>query len=143
MEKYGSDIEKLARGDSEPFWKLYDDYYDRFFGYALDSLKETRHAEIIVEQSFEELWDNRQSLNIDLELEYQLFDIIVRRVLEALKCAASDAEQCEKIEQRIKKIQLAQCKSLISGQKVDFVWKSILNEILQRQLLHQLATTRR
>lgn len=140
---YSTDIEKLARGDSEPFWKLYDEYYERFLGYALDSLKSTHHAEIVVEEAFEELWDNRQSLQHDLELEYQLFDIIVTRVFEALRCIAKDPAKQVFCWRRIRNIGRNQRGRLTLNKQADFAWKAILNDFLQQQLLHQLATTRR
>ena len=65
MESYsGLMTQRLMEGDQEAFMELFDEYYEQFSQYALQTLKSTSIAEATVEETFDIFLDQRASLDL-------------------------------------------------------------------------------
>lgn len=138
----GSKVEKLMAGDQEVYWELFDTYYEQHLRYALNALKSTSLAESVLEQVFELLWEQRTLLDSTLTLEHQLSEIVEHKVFEVLRSVNANSSLREAIWEAIRNTQNLEDDLLLPVER-NSVLKVIHNNILQQQLLHQLATTRR
>ncbi len=135
-------VERIKAGDRELYLDVVEVCYDKCLAYAQEVLKCSEYATTVLDDILVQLWEQRQSLKIDVSIETQLCDLVCSRVLEVLRSAVSNRSLREKIWNVIK----ANQKSLILpilDQEQDSIIKVIHNNILQHQLIHQLAATRR
>ena len=78
MNEYKSDyelVEKLRRGDTEAFDRLFKRYGDRLYGFALSYLKSKEETEELVQDVFLKIWENRKNLKKESSLKAYLFTI--------------------------------------------------------------------
>ena len=135
-------VKRIKEGDRELYLDVVEVCYDKCLAYAQEILKCSELATTVLDDIWVQLWEQRQSLAKDVSVETQLCDLVFSRVLEVFKSAASNRSLREKIWDAIK----ANQKFLISpilDQEQESIIKVIHNNILQHQLIHQLAATRR
>ena len=87
-----ADTELLVRfreGDEKAFKCVYDEHHFKVYQYAYSYLKNREQTEEVVQESFLNLWVNREKLNGELPVAPYLFSICKRLVLDAFRKAAS------------------------------------------------------
>lgn len=132
----------LAKGDAEVYKKLCSQHFDQFFRYVLSSVKSRRLAEQILEASLIEMWENRASLDVSVSFKEHLLRSVEGRIIEVLLNASASEFLEDEIWQYIEKVQHSTEDSFADAEQ-DPILKVIQNNILQNQLLNELATTRR
>ena len=142
FNKERKQVRKLIKGDLKVYRKLFDKHYDQLLGYAVNALKSNDLAVAVVEDAFTVLWDNRRSLDPDTALGSLLLEMVEDKVFEVLSSVAADDKLHEEIWQAI------QSTSTTAGEPIldkaqDSMIRVVRNNMLRRQLIHQLATTRR
>lgn len=78
INAYKSDnelLEKLRNGDIDAFDKVFNEYGDRIFGFALSYLKSKEDTEGLVQNVFLKLWENRKNLKKESSLKSYIFTI--------------------------------------------------------------------
>ncbi len=55
-------LTRVSVGDEKAFLKLYDEYWERLFVYAVNIVKDRNEAEDVVQEVFTKLWRIRESL---------------------------------------------------------------------------------
>jgi len=68
-------LQKIISGDEPSFEKIYRYYYPRLNYFAMQYLFDSEASRNIVQDVFTELWDKRQSLQIDTNLHAWLFTV--------------------------------------------------------------------
>ena len=143
MDSYsGLRTKRLMEGDQDVFMELFNEYYDQLRQYALQMLKTTATAEAILDKTFNTFWDQRQALDPSRSLEEQLLELVVEQVLKVLLKTSADPSLKAEVWKCIKKIQHREIDILPPVER-NSVLKVIHNNLLQQQLLNELATTRR
>ena len=135
-------LRKLQRGDSKIFKVLCEKYYEQFLRYALSALKSQSIAESVLKDTMLEIWQNRHSLDPNVAFSIQIFQVLERRVFEKLHSIIFDDKLEEEIRSAIVKEYNIQPDTILDKEQASII-EAIHNEILQRKLLHELATTRR
>ncbi|TRX61190.1 hypothetical protein FNH22_03805 [Fulvivirga sp. M361] len=134
-------VSQLKRGDQEVYRKLCTQHFDQFYRYILNSVKSKRLAEQILEEAYIEIWQNRASLDVSVSFKDQLLKLVEASVFEILFNAGANEFLEDEIWQYIEKAQNTEAATADTDQ--DPILKVIQNNILQNQLLNELATTRR
>ena len=142
LNKQKRQIQKLRKGDRKLYRELYEKYYEQFLSYALSALKSQRLAESVLKETFVRIYDERASLDPNVDLSIQLFRILENCVCSLLGQAASDQELRQEIQNCITfKDRIVP--ETTADKKETFIIRAIHNKILQQKLLHELAATRR
>lgn len=90
--KPAADAELLKRfrnGDEKAFKRVYDDHHFKVYQYAYSYLKNREQSEEVVQETFLNIWVNREKLNEEMPVAPYLFSICKRLVLDAFRKAAS------------------------------------------------------
>jgi len=72
-DNYNELINLIRSGDKNAFARLFEQYYNPLSNYAVTILKYPEIAEEVVQETFIKIWENRQSLNIDISLHAYLY----------------------------------------------------------------------
>lgn len=134
---------KLILGNSDAFLDWFDRCYDHYYLYVITAIKSRDLTDMILEESFHEIWKNRETLDMDIPIEEQLLDIMERRVFSVLRKAASDPALKEMIFLSMEQPEREITNLLdepIESQDENSMIKVIHNNILRKQLLHKLGT---
>lgn len=76
--------ELLRHGDISAFEHIYAEYYERLLNYADRLLNDIETARDVVQQVYYKMWENRQSLNIELSVKAYLFKSVYNYSLNTL-----------------------------------------------------------
>jgi RNA polymerase sigma-70 factor (ECF subfamily) len=68
-------VNLLRQGDANAFEKLFFNFADRIYYFALRYMRNQHDAEEIVQEVFVKLWENRENLNLELSFSGYLFTI--------------------------------------------------------------------
>lgn len=82
-------VKRLAQGDFCAFDAIYDEYFDRLFGFVLKFLKQKEDAKEIVQEVFLKLWESRKKINVYASFDSYLFTIAYNTCISELKKRAS------------------------------------------------------
>ena len=140
--KQHKQIQKLQYGDQKLYRRLCEKYYEQLLHYALMALKSPALAEAVLKDTFIDVWQNRHNLNPDIAFNLQLHEVLERHVFEMLHKMVEDEEVGQEIRDHIGKKLRSQTETMLDKEQVSVI-DAIHNELLQQQLLHELATTRR
>lgn len=91
-------INKLKQGNHKAFSKIYDEYADCIFGFALRQLRNRDAARDIVQETFMKLWINRSMINCSGNLKGFLFSIARYRIIDTLRQQMNEPKFEEYIE---------------------------------------------
>ena len=83
--EYKELIERVQRDEAKAFEELYDIFYPRVMGFALNFLKCNELAEEIVHDAFMKIWEIRMKLNPQLSLDGLIFKITKNLMLNSLR----------------------------------------------------------
>lgn len=78
-------ITALKEGNETAFRIVFDLYYTRLFNFSLQLLKDQTQAEEIIQDTFLNLWMNREKLKEDVPIAPYLYTITRRLTLNALR----------------------------------------------------------
>jgi len=78
-------VNGLKQGSYKAFTKIYDEYADSVFGFALRQLRNRNAARDIVQDTFMKLWINRDIIDCSGNLKGLLFSIARYRVIDSLR----------------------------------------------------------
>ncbi len=91
-------INNLKRGSYKAFSKIYDEYADCVFGFALKQLRNREAARDVVQDTFMRLWINRRVVDCSGNLRSFIFSIARFRVIDTLRRQMSEPTFEEYIE---------------------------------------------
>ena len=135
-------IQKLQYGDRKVYRQLCEKHFKQFLNYALKGLKSPGLAEVVLKDTLLDVWENRHRLDPNLAFNVQIFEVLEKRVFEMLHKMVDDEELGHQIRDFIRQKLDIPSKILLDKDRASVI-DAIHNELLQQQLLHELATTRR
>jgi RNA polymerase sigma-70 factor (ECF subfamily) len=80
----------LKDGNRDAFVRIYNNYHNALYGYALRFLKVPQLAEDIVQEVFIKVWERRFSIDPSLSVKSYLFTITRNRVFKLIKKISVD-----------------------------------------------------
>jgi len=90
-------ITKLRNGDDSSFEVIYKSYYRRIFHFALQYLRDEEACSNIIQDVFSSLWDNREKLTIDSNLNAWLFTVTKNKCLKFIRDSKTDKRYLDKL----------------------------------------------
>ncbi|MCK9618783.1 MAG: RNA polymerase sigma-70 factor [Lentimicrobiaceae bacterium] len=78
-------IGKLKNGDISSFEVIYKSHYRRIFHFALQYLRNEEACSNIIQDVFSSLWDNKEKLTIETNLNAWLFTVTKNRCLKYIR----------------------------------------------------------
>ena len=83
-------IVKLKNGDSSSFEVIYKSHYRRIFHFALQYLHDEEVCSNIIQDVFSSLWDNKEKLLTETNLNAWLFTVTKNRCLKYIRDLKSE-----------------------------------------------------
>jgi RNA polymerase sigma-70 factor (ECF subfamily) len=80
-------FEKLRSGDVDTFKEIFDQYDDKLYGYILAKTHSEYFSKEIVQLTFIKLWHYKKTLNRDIKLSTQIFQISKTIMIDELRKA--------------------------------------------------------
>lgn len=96
--EYNDLIERVQRDDTKAFEELYDIFYPRVMGFALNFLKCNELAEEIAHDAFIKIWEIRTNLNPQLSFDGFIFKITKNLMLNSLRLKVDQPVYFESIK---------------------------------------------
>jgi RNA polymerase sigma-70 factor (family 1) len=90
-------LEQLKTGDSSAFKTIYNKYWDKLYGIALNRLSDSYEAEEVVQDIYVKLWNNREKLTIETEFSRYLSGAVKYEVINRLAKRARILNSVEKV----------------------------------------------
>ena len=119
-------LQKILSGDESSFEKVYRFYYPRLNYFAKQYLLDSEASKNIVQDVFTELWDKRENLRNDTNLNAWLFTVTKNKSLKII----SQLKSQQNYDNYIKTRQLdANFKSLSDFDTSDFVFEELQTQI--------------
>lgn len=119
-------LQKIVSGEESSFEKVYHYYYPRLLYFAKQYLLDTEGSRNIVQDVFTELWDKRNSLREDTNLNAWLFTVTKNKSLKTISQLKSQQNYGNRILSR----QLeANYKSLEDFDTSNFAFGELQNQI--------------
>lgn len=75
-------VKELRRGSYKAFAQVYETFADQLYGFVLKNLKNRLLAQDIVQDTFLRLWDNRERLQDDGNLQSFIFTIAKHQIID-------------------------------------------------------------
>lgn len=132
-------LENFRDGDEKAFKVLYDYYHRKVYRFAYSFLKEKEPSQEILQETFINLWVNREKLDIKKPLEPYLFVICKRLVLDAFRKVTSTNALREGLLKKISEIDNRTEESIIYTDIMSYAEKAIAKLPRQQQLVFRLS----
>ena len=102
----GSLIGKLRNGDVSSFEVIYKSHYRRIYHFALQYLHNEEVCSNIIQDVFSSLWDNKEKLTVETNLNAWLFTVTKNKCLKYIRDLKSEKRHLDNLaEQRMSIIQ--------------------------------------
>ncbi len=131
-------LENFRDGDEKAFKLLYEYYHRKVYRFAYSFLKEKEQSQEILQETFINLWVNRQKLDITKPLEPYLFVICKRLVLDAFRKVTSSETLREQLMNKITGIDNGTEEKIIYSDIWNYTEKAIATLPRQQQLVFRL-----
>jgi|SRR5690606_25562819 len=131
-------LENFRDGDEKAFKLLYEYYHRKVYRFAYSFLKEKEQSQEILQETFINLWVNRQKLDITKPLEPYLFVICKRLVLDAFRKVTSSDTLREHLMNKITGIDNGTEEKIIYSDIWNYTEKAIAKLPRQQQLVFRL-----
>lgn len=93
--------QRVKQGDGHAFRELFDRYWEKLYGYALNRLKSEADAQDVVQELMINLWVRRAGIQIETTLAAYLHAAVQYEVLAQLSRAIKTANRKAEIERTI------------------------------------------
>jgi len=84
------DLERIKKGDVKQFEILFKDYYEMLCHFALKYVKNMEQSEGVVQDTFYNIWKNKEKLNINTSLKAYLYTAVRNNCLQVLRTRSLD-----------------------------------------------------
>jgi RNA polymerase sigma-70 factor (ECF subfamily) len=134
-----SAIQQLIAGDESIFTLVYDLYSEKVYRLAFRFLKDNKHCEEIVQETFINLWLSREKLNADGNMWLYLYVISKRLSLNALRQIGKSSILVEKLLHEISELQNTTEEEVLAHDLEHYAEKIIDKLPRQQQLVYKLS----
>lgn len=118
-------LQQLIAGDAESFRKIYEYYQGKVFLFAFRLTKSKLDAEEVVQEVFVRLWEKREKIKIEKNLNNYVLTITKNLILDGLKKAAYDKTMQQRIYENMQVLQDASVDQLIEKEFARFYQQAI------------------
>ena len=132
-------IQQLIAGDESVFTIVYELYSEKVYRLAFRFLKDEKHAEEIVQETFINLWLSREKLNADGNMWLYLCVISKRLSLNALRQIGKSSILVEKLLHEISELQNTTEEEVIAHDLEHYAEKIVDKLPRQQQLVYKLS----
>lgn len=132
-------IQQLIAGDESVFTIVYELYSEKVYRLAFRFLKDEKHAEEIVQETFINLWLSREKLNADGNMWLYLCVISKRLSLNALRQIGKSSILVEKLLHEISELQNTTEEEVIAHDLGHYAEKIVDKLPRQQQLVYKLS----
>jgi len=132
-------IQQLIAGDESVFTIVYELYSEKVYRLAFRFLKDEKHAEEIVQETFINLWLSREKLNADGNMWLYLYVISKRLSLNALRQIGKSSILVEKLLHEISELQNTTEEEVIAHDLEHYAEKIVDKLPRQQQLVYKLS----
>lgn len=84
------DLERIKKGDVKQFEVLFKDYYEMLCQFAVKYVKNMEQSEGVVQDTFYNIWKNKEKLNINTSLKAYLYTAVRNNCLQVLRTRSLD-----------------------------------------------------
>lgn len=132
-------LSRFRNGDEAAFRAIYERYYQKVYRFAFSFLKNKEQSEEILQETFINLWTNREKLDDALPLEPYLFTICKRLVLDAFRKATSTSKLRAVMLARIEAMNNTTEDHIIFSDLMKFTENAISSLPKQQQTIFRLS----
>lgn len=118
-------LQQLIAGDAESFRKIYECYQGKVFLFAFRLTKSKSEAEEVVQEVFVRLWEKREQIKIERNLNNYVLTIAKNLVLDGLKKAAYDKTMQQKMYENMQALQNTSVDQLIEKELARFYQQAV------------------
>ncbi len=93
-------VEKLKNGDVSSFEVIYKSHYRRIFHFALQYLRDEEACSNIIQDVFSSLWDNKEKLTAETNLNAWLFTVTKNKCLKYIRDLRSEERHLDNLSER-------------------------------------------
>ncbi len=122
----------IQKDDRVAFYRLYERYGKRLYGFVLGFLKQEVDAEEIVQEVFIKIWESRNKIDVYSSFEAYIFTIAYNATISLLRKRIIENRYLE----HLKSVQLENSPEIIEEiqfQELNKKVKSLLNQLTPRQ----------
>lgn len=83
-------LKRIKQGDIKQFEILFKEYYEMLCRFGIKYVKNIQQSEEVVQDTFYNIWKNRESLNIKTSLKSYLFTAVRNNCLQVLRTRSLD-----------------------------------------------------
>jgi len=130
---------RLKNSDQAAFRELYDIYGKRLYNFTYRFLKSKEQSEEMVQESFLNLWINREKLKEEYPIGPYLFTIGRRLTLNSMKKTAASKEGLERLWASITELHNEAEEQVILNSLQEFAASALNNLPPQQQLVFRLS----
>ncbi|WP_317169990.1 RNA polymerase sigma factor [Mucilaginibacter inviolabilis] len=132
-------VSRLKNSDQVAFRELYDIYGKRLYNFTYRFLKSKEQSEEMVQESFLNLWINREKLKEEYPIGPYLFTIGRRLTLNSMKKAAASKEGLERLWASITELHNEAEEQVILNSLQAFAASALNNLPPQQQLVFRMS----
>lgn len=85
-------LKRIKEGDIHEFEMLFREYYDRLCGFGNKYLDNIEQAEEVIQDTFYNIWKNRETVNIKTSLKSYLYTAVRNNCLQVLRTRSLDVK---------------------------------------------------
>jgi len=130
---------QVAAGNEEAFRLLFDHYKTRLFSMSLKMLKTPALAEEVVQDTFMNVWVNRQKFNAIDHPEAYLFTIAYNNIYTQLKKIARESSLLEGLKQVVQDIQYNTDEQVLARESESRINQAVEALPPQRRIIFKLS----
>ena len=85
-------FKRIKKGDINQFEVLFKEYYERLCQFAVKYVKSVEQSEEVVQDTFYNIWKNRNTLNIKTSIKAYLFTAVRNNCLQVIRTKTLDVK---------------------------------------------------
>lgn len=85
-------FKRIKKGDINQFEVLFKEYYERLCQFAVKYVKNVEQSEEVVQDTFYNIWKNRNTLNIKTSIKAYLFTAVRNNCLQVIRTQTLDVK---------------------------------------------------
>ncbi|MFD1630480.1 RNA polymerase sigma factor [Pseudopedobacter beijingensis] len=132
-------LKNFRDGDEKAFRVFYDQYHRKVYRFAYSFLKEKEQSQEVLQETFINLWVNREKIDINKPIEPYLFVICKRLVLDAFRKATSTDALREGLMRKISGVDNGTEEKIIYTDIMHYAETAISKLPKQQQLVFRLS----
>ncbi|MCD0488356.1 RNA polymerase sigma-70 factor [Pedobacter sp. MC2016-14] len=129
----------LKAGNESAFREIFDQHFRRLYAFSFKLLKNKELAEEVVDDTFMNVWINRDRINEEFPIAPYLYTITRRLALNALRQIATSQKAIDNLWLEMEKVSNDTEESILLGDLQRFTEAALVNLPPQQQLIFRMS----